>query len=115
MKILLTVLAFINGGYMLADGIYVILKGKYIGPAKPGPWSDIFNKLGIDAFKLGPVFIAYGLVWLVFAFGLWTSQGWAYWLGLVISFCTLWYLPVGTLISLIILILLLIFRSRLGL
>ena len=45
MKVLITILGLLNGGYMLLDGIYVMLKGKYIGPEKPGPWSNLFTNL----------------------------------------------------------------------
>ncbi|GDX53107.1 hypothetical protein LBMAG27_21540 [Bacteroidota bacterium] len=115
MKILVTLLGLLNGIYMLADGIFVILKGKYIGPAKPGPWANVFYKLNIDVFKLGPVFIVFGLLWLTFLFGLWTNQTWTYLLGLVICILTLWYLPIGTIISVVILILMLSFKTKLGL
>jgi hypothetical protein len=114
MKILILLLGLLNGGYMLIDGIFVILKGKYIGPEKPGPWANLFYKLNIDVFKLGPVFIVYGLIWLLFVIGLITSQSWAYTLGVVISILSLWYLPVGTIFSLIILIVLLVSRQKLG-
>jgi hypothetical protein len=30
---------------MLLDGIYVLLKGKYIGPEKPWPWPHCFTSL----------------------------------------------------------------------
>ena len=32
MKILLTILGLLNGCYMILDGVFVMLKGKYIGP-----------------------------------------------------------------------------------
>ncbi|MGZ8559191.1 MAG: hypothetical protein ACXWWC_12695 [Chitinophagaceae bacterium] len=115
MKILITLLGFLNGAYMLLDGIFVIIKGKYIGPEKPGPWANLFYKLNIDVFKLGPLFIVFGLLWLIFLFGLWTNQSWTYILGLAISIFTLWYLPVGAIISLIILLLLLTSKTKLGL
>lgn len=99
---------------MLTDGIFVILNGKYIGPDLPGPWAELFYALDINVFKLGPLFIAFGLVWLFFLFALRTSRSWAYKLGLAISILTLWYLPVGTLFSLIILIVLLTKRSKVG-
>src|SRR6476660_6476957 len=110
MKIVIIILGFINGGFMLLDGIYVMLKGKYIGPEKPGPWANLFYKLDINVFKFGPLFIAFGIIWLIFLFGLFTSQSWAYLLGLIISILTLWYLPIGTLLSVIILIVLLTSR-----
>lgn len=100
---------------MLLDGLFVILKGKYIGPEKPGPWANIFYKIGVDIFKLGPLFIVLGTLWLIWIFALWTNQSWAFVLGIVISVLTLWYLPLGTFISLIILGLLLFGRQKLGL
>jgi hypothetical protein len=115
MKILISILAFLNGAYMLLDGIFVLIRGKYIGPEKPGPWANIFYKLGIDVFKLGPLFIIFGLLWLIFLYALWTNQSWVYMFGLVISILTLWYLPVGTIFSLIILLTLIMARHKIGL
>jgi len=114
MKILITILGFLNGGYMLLDGIFVMFKGKYIGPEKPGPWANLFYKLNVDVFKLGPVFIVFGLFWLVWLYGLWTNQNWVYTFGLVISILTLWYLPVGTFFSIIILLALIFARQKIG-
>jgi hypothetical protein len=115
MKLLVTILGLLNGGYMLLDGLYVIFKGKYIGPEKPGPWANLFYKLGVNVFKLGPLFVIFGLLWLAWLWALWTNQGWAYGFGILISILTLWYLPVGTLFSIVILIILLTARSKLGL
>lgn len=99
---------------MLLDGIFVMFKGKYIGPEKPGPWANLFYKLNVDVFKLGPVFIVFGLFWLIWLYGLWTNQNWVYTFGLVISILTLWYLPVGTFFSIIILLALIFARQKIG-
>ncbi len=115
MKILITILGLLNGGFMLLDGIYVMLKGKYIGPEKPGPWANLFYKLDINVFKLGPLFIVFGLLWLGWLYAFWTHQQWSYMYGIVISIFTLWYLPVGTLFSVIILLILIIAKNKLGL
>ena len=115
MKLLITILAVLNGGYMFLDGVFVTLKGKYIGPEKPGPWSWLFYKLNIDVFKLGWVFIIFGLLWMIWIYALWTSKDWAFAYGVAISILTLWYLPAGTLFSLIILLALLFGRQKLGL
>jgi len=115
MKILITIFGVVNGGYMLLDGLFVIFNGTYIGPEKPGPWANVFSMFNVDVFKLGPLFVFYGLTWLVWVVALWTQQSWAYSLGVILSILTLWYLPVGTLFSLIILIVLLTTRVRLGL
>ena len=115
MKILITILSILNGSYMLIDGIYVMMKGKYIGPEKPGPWSYLFEKVNINVFKLGPLFIAFGVLWLIWLYSLWTNQSWSYAFGIVISILTLWYLPVGTIFSLIILFTLILGRQKMGL
>jgi len=114
MKIFITILGFLNGGYMLLDGIYVLIKGKYIAPQKPGPWATLFYKIKIDVFSLGPLFIAFGSLWLFWLYCLWTNQSWAYVLGIITSFLTLWYLPVGTIFSMIIFMILVFAKQKLG-
>lgn len=99
---------------MLLDGIYVMLKGKYIGPEKPGPWANLFYKLKINVFDLGPLFIAFGLLWLFWLYCLLTNQSWAYVLGIVSCILTIWYLPVGTIFSVIILLILVFAKQKLG-
>jgi hypothetical protein len=115
MKILIAILGFLNGAYMLLDGLYVLFKGKYIGPEKPGPWAGLFYKLNIDVFKLGPLFIVFGLAWLTWLYGVWTQQGWAFHVGIITSILTVWYLPVGTIFSLVILFVLVFARQKAGL
>jgi hypothetical protein len=115
MKILITILGLLNGSYMLLDGIFVMIKGKYIGPEKPGPWASIFYKLNIDVFKLGPMFIAFGIFWFIWLYALWTNQSWAYLLGFIVSILTLWYLPVGTLFSILTIGILLFAKQKIGL
>jgi hypothetical protein len=112
MKLLVTILGSINGLYMLIDGIFVLVNGKYIGPEKPGPWAGLFDKLGVDVFKLGPLFILFGLAWLGWIMALWSGQPVAWLFGIMISVLTLWYLPVGTLFSLIILLVLMLMRNK---
>lgn len=114
MKILTILLGFMNGGFMLIDGIHVLIKGKYIGSEKPGPWANIFSIFKIDVFKLGPLFLIFGIMWLVWVFGLWTDQSWAYIFGIVVSILTLWYLPVGTLFSIIVLAILITAKNKSG-
>ncbi len=114
LKLILTILTLLNGGFMLIDGIHVMLKGKYIGPELPGPWAKIFQVFHINVFKLGPLFILFGCFWLLFLFAFWFNQQWAYMLGISISILTLWYIPVGSLVSVIVLLLLLFARTKLG-
>ena len=98
---------------MLADGIFVMINGKYIGPEGPGPWSSIFSAVGIDISKLGPLFIVFGVAWLIFVIGLIANQRWAYFFGIGLSIMTLWYMPIGTIISIDVLAALVFLRGRL--
>jgi len=115
MKLIIIILGLLNGLYMVTDGIFVMFKSKYIGPEKPGPWANLFYKLNIDVFKLGPLFIVLGLMWLIFLFGLQTNQNWTFLLGMLVSIFTLWYLPIGTIISVIVILLLISSRAKMGL
>ncbi len=114
-KIILTILAFANGVFMTFDGFHVMIKGKYIGPEKPGPWAGVFYRLKINVFKLGPLFIVLGLGWITLIYGLWGNQDWTFNFGVIISILTLWYIKVGTFVSIITVALLLIFKQQLGL
>lgn len=112
MKVVVTLLGCINGLYMLVDGVFVLINGKYIGPENPGPWANLFHKLNMDVFKLGPMFILFGVAWLGWIIALWSGQSFAWLFGIIISILTLWYLPVGTLFSLIILVALMLMRNK---
>lgn len=115
MRILIIILGFINGAYMLADGIYVMNNAKYIGPDKPGPWAELFYQLDIDVFQLGPLFVVFGILWLLWVVGMWTRQRWSFILGIILSILTLWYLPIGTIFSVVILLVLLLRKQKLRL
>lgn len=111
MKYVIIGLSLINGLWMLIDGVYVMLNGKYIGPEKPGPWASVIGLTGVDVFKLGPMFVIFEVAWLAFVFGLFTGSSWAYSFGIILAVLTFWYLPFGTLISLIVLFALVFFRD----
>jgi hypothetical protein len=109
MKYVVIGLSLVNGLWMLIDGVYVIANGKYIGPEKPGPWAAVVELTGIDVFKLGPLFILFGMAWIVFVGAFFAEVEWARNLGLILSLLTLWYLPFGTLISVVVLFALIFF------
>jgi hypothetical protein len=113
MKYVVLSLSLINGLWMLIDGAYVLFNGKYIGPEKPGPWASLLSMTGVDVFKLGPMFVGFGIAWLVFVSGLFSGSYWAYWWGMIVAALSLWYLPFGTIISLVVLAALIFFRERL--
>jgi hypothetical protein len=111
-KYLVLAVSLLNGLWMLIDGISVLANGKYIGPEKPGPWASLISLAGIDVFKLGPLFISFGVAWLIFVGALFSDATWARSFGVVLSIATLWYLPFGTLISVVVLAALIFFIKR---
>lgn len=112
-KILVLSVALLVGGWMIFDGIHVLSTGKYFGPEKPGPWSDLVAAVGLDPFRLGVPFIALGVLWLAFTAAMLLGRSWAWYASLITAVLTLWYLPVGTELSVAYIMLLIVFRTRL--
>jgi len=106
LKIITALVALLAGEWMIFDGVHVMMRGKYFGPEKPGPWSIVFIKMGVDPFRLGPLFVGLGLLWIVFLVALLTGQKWGWYGAVATAVATLWYLPVGTVLSVIYLVLL---------
>ena len=106
---LVVALAFIEGSWMTFDGTRALIVGDYVTPragahaGQLGPWHHLVSVVGIaprsDAMKL--IFIAYGIGWLVIAVGLLRGAPWAWMAAMIAAIATLWYLPIGTLCSLI--------------
>jgi len=102
----IVILSIIMGAWLLFDGTHVLLKGKYFGPPESGPWSTVIGWIGINPFSLGVPFIILGFLWLVNAGLHLTHHSWTSTFAAVIAVSSLWYLPFGTVISTIVLILL---------
>lgn len=96
---LIATIAILIGGYMLADGVHVMLRGRFLGTVRPGPWRLMFEALKINVFRLGPLFVAYGLLWLGLA-GFAIVVGTPKLVAAALALLTLWYLPFGTALAL---------------
>jgi hypothetical protein len=111
LRIAIALVACLAGGWMIFDGIHVLVRGKYFGPDKPGPWSSIFIRAGIDPFRLGPLFVVLGAAWIVALIALLAGAKWG-WFGMLgIAIATMWYLPLGTVLSVICIAMLLLSRT----
>src|SRR6266852_8495228 len=110
---IVTLIALLVGGWMIFDGAHVLIYGKYFGPEKPGPWSAIVSSVGLNPFRFGVPFLALGILWLLFLAGMLCHQSWAWYGALIAAIATLWFLPIGTMFSVIYIVLLLVFRSEL--
>src|SRR5438046_1304060 len=100
-RIFTALTGLLAGGWMLFDGMHVLFRGKYFGTEKPGPWSIPFVRLGIDPFRLGPLFILFGILWLVFLLATLYGQTWGWYASLALALASLWYFPLGTFLSLL--------------
>lgn len=110
------VLAFVEGGWLAFDGGRALIVGDYVTPSSGpyagqlGPWSKLASAVGIDprSTLMKAIHIGLGLAWLVVLIGFVLRLPWA-WTGmLVCAVAGLWYLPFGTLLSVIQIVILLL-------
>ena len=114
LKWIVIAIALFQGGWLAFDGTRALRVGDYTTPSSGpragqlGPWSRVVSALGLDprsAFVKW-LHVALGLTWLIAAivFLLRPAVGW--WMLLGAGIASLWYLPLGTLLSAIVLALL---------
>lgn len=109
LRIGIVVLAFLTGGYMIVDALHALYTDNYITiGGHLGPWTAVLASVHIPYYTLAAklLFLAAGSLYIVVAIDyavndLRSATGIA---GIAIA--TLWYLPFGTLFSLIVLALL---------
>ncbi|MFT3867089.1 MAG: hypothetical protein QM715_01200 [Nibricoccus sp.] len=103
MKTTIVVIALIIGSWLGFDGGRALLKGDYVTArdGKLGPWSRIVAGAGINPRGAGMKWahVALGALWLgaMACFFLGVSFGRSALIGC--SILTLWYLPIGTVLS----------------
>ena len=110
------VLATVEGGYMLFDGLRALVLGDYLTPSEGehagrlGPWAGLVSAVGIDprstAMKLA--FVLYGAAWIAGVAALAAGRSWAWTAMLVLAAATLWYVPAGTAIGVAVIVVLLV-------
>lgn len=104
--VLPAVVGAVLGGWFLFDGTNVLRRGRYFGPEDPGPWARVVSAVGVDPFRMGVPFVLLGLFWLAVAAGVLARARWAVPAGVVAALATVWYLPLGTVLSLLFVVLL---------
>lgn len=107
---------------MAFDGSRALVVGDFVTPASGpyagqlGPWSHVVRRVGLDprgtAVKV--IFAVYGWAWLLAGVGFARGAGWSWNVMLGASIGALWFLPFGTLLSVVQIALLLAFRTRLA-
>ena len=110
------VLAFVEGGWLAFDGSTALITGDYITPTSGqyagqlGPWSKLVSAVGIEprSTLMKLIHVAIGFVWLAVMVCFVLRLPWA-WRGMLLcAVAGLWYLPFGTLLSVVQIVLLLL-------
>lgn len=112
------ILAVLNAGYMTFDGTRALVAGDYIRlktgeyAGQLGPWAKIIQAVGIapESNLMKYFFVFYGAAWLGALVCYILKIPWAWAAMLAFAFGSLWYLWIGTINSLLQIILLLIIR-----
>jgi hypothetical protein len=111
---LIALLVLINAGYMTFDGIHAFVAGNYVTPksgpraGQLGPWSKVIQAVGLDPRSsfVKSFFVFQGTVTLALLAGYLFRLPWAASALKVTAVAGLWYLPVGTVINMLVLVLL---------
>ena len=119
MNWIIAILVILTAGWMLFDGARALIVGDYITPTtgeyagKLGPWSNVMRTLGIEprSTLMKSIFVAYGLLALIILTCDLHGYSWARTALITICILGFWYLPIGTVTNLLVLILLFVQRS----
>ena len=55
----LILIALFVGGWMVFDGIHVLIYGRFFGPEKPGPWSAVVSSIGLNPLRFGVSYLSF--------------------------------------------------------
>jgi hypothetical protein len=112
---IVVLLALVEGGWLLFDGLHAFVTGDYVTPSSGrhagqlGPWSRLWIAVGIEprSMLVRSVHVGLGAVWLACTAAY--VAGWppARTGMLACAVAGAWYLPFGTLLSLVQIVLLL--------
>jgi len=111
---IVVVLAFVEGGWLAFDGGHALVRGDYVTPrsgqyaGQLGPWSKVVAAVGIEprSTPMKCVHLVLGLVWVAVIACFAMRISWAWSAMLMCAIAGLWYLPFGTLLSVVQLVLL---------
>ncbi len=100
--ILISVLSFLIGGWLIFDGSRKLVTGLYTGEGSVGlgPWAGLVGSIGVHPSDLAFPFVILGAVWVVNGSVLLIEGPWRYERTIATSILTLFYLLPGTLVSL---------------
>lgn len=119
-RVAILLLVLVEAGWMAFDGSRALLVGDFITPktgpraGQLGPWRHLVVRVGLNPHgtPIKAIFAIYGLIWLALAIGFARGASWGWSAMLVAAIGALWFVPIGTLFSLLQIALLLGFRAQ---
>lgn len=117
---LVIILALVEAGWFAFDGTRALVVGDYVTPTSGryagqlGPWATVVEKAGVPprSTLMKSIFAVYGFAWLALTAGYAAGLPRTGWAMLAAAAGALWYLPFGTLCSLLQVVLLLFPAAR---
>lgn len=99
------------GGWMIYDCVRALYVGDYFTPSSGryagqlGPWAGLVQRIGLEprstAMKI--IFILFGIAWVAVAAGLLFATPGVPQIAIVLAIASLWYVPIGSAIALLVL------------
>ena len=119
-RTIVVLLALVEAGWMLFDGVHAFSRGDYVTPrdgvhaGQLGPWASVVGAVGIEprSTLMKSVFVGYGAIWLGLTAAFAVGFRWAWWAMILAAFGSLWYAAIGTGFSVLQLALLLMPQLR---
>ncbi len=116
----ISILAFIVAIWFVIDGAAAFITGNYITPksgeyaGQLGTWSKVVSATGIAPRSglMRTIFLLYGIFWIAIIVSYLFRLPWAPAAMLIAAIGSLWYLPFGTLLGLIQIVLLIVYRIK---
>lgn len=113
---LVLVMALIEGGWLAFDGGRALVVGDYVTPrsgqyaGQLGPWAKVVSAIGIEprSTLMKTIHLGLGSLWLIVMVCFALQLSWAWYGMFACAALGLWYLPFGTLLSVIQIVLLLL-------
>jgi len=107
------VLSAALGAWMIFDGARAMIVGDYVTPRSGryagalGPWAGLVMRVGIEprSVAMKALFVGFGVAWLLVAAGLAFGTAGILQIAIVLALATLWYVPIGSAIALLVLVL----------
>jgi hypothetical protein len=120
LRVGIIVLALGPGLFMTFDGLRALTVGDYLTPTtgpyagQLGPWSGVVSAVGLvpRSSMMKVIFVVFGLSWVGVTAAFVRRTRWSAGALAGLAVATLWYLPVGTVVSVLVLAGLALLRRR---